>query len=504
MLLIYFGAVCVINLSGVPGFYDSDMYTDIRYAMEAWRHRSVFPDGWIFGNQLYAVSTPVLAALIYGMTGVPHLSMGIASTIMTVLVLVSFVWMLRPVVKSCQARMAGSVLFMGIMLLFGDAFCNTGGWQLLFTMCSYYACYAITAFFAYGCYLRSEKLPQIWPVLALAVLLSFGTGIQSLRQTAVMTLPLIAVEILRLLNCLIAGKPVDKKPVVVSGVIVFSNVAGLIVARCLHVERVEITGEMNLVPLSQYAHELYNGIMQAVSLVINHDPLGYMMLGVVALISGAGFACLIWRLLRQKEQTGVVLVLLMILSVLAVLAVDVMFTMLVRPIYYFMVFPLLAFLAAVSYDHAGKWGRRAVFTFLVVIFSLSCVLELIPVADRICRREEESAYQISSYLLDHGYTTVYGAWNEGADVAIASDWQISAAFWEDAKEPFFYYKYLCNPEVFRQDAGNCVYLFHGQENAALAMEKAKSVQIEMTLLTHFPDKDIWLYTANENIMEAFG
>lgn len=503
MLLVYFGAVCAINLSGVPGFYDADMYTDIRYAMEAWSHKSVFPEGWVFGNQLYMASTPVLAALFYGLTGVPHLAMGLASTVMAVLVLVSFHWMLRPVVNTRQARMAGSVAFMGMMLLFGDAWQNTGGWQLLFTMCSYYACYTINVFLAYGLYLRGEKLKWLWPVLAVTCVLSFCTGIQSLRQTAVMTLPLLGVEFLRIVFCLAGRKTVDKRPLAVAGFISAANVAGLVTARCLKLEQVEIFGEIALTPLSQYGGELKNGIARALSLVLNHDPVGYLMLGGVLLVCSCGVVCLFWRLLRLREGKGLVLMVLMGFSVLAILAVDVMLTMLVRPIYYFMLFPLLAFLTSICYEEIGKWGKTAVLIFLTVLFCLSCVLELVPVSARILQKDKESAYAVSDYLLDHGYTTLYGAWNQGADVVVASEWKLTAGFWEYPDDPFFYYKYLCNPSVFRRDPSHCAYLFYGQENAALAVEKAKTKQIEMTLLTHFSDSDIYLYTASENIMEAF-
>ena len=503
MLLVYFGAVCAINFSGVPGFYDSDMYTDIRYAMEAWNHKSVFPDGWVFGNQLYVASTPVLAALFYGLTGNPHLSMGIASTVMTVLVLVSFHWMLLPVVKSRQARLAGSVLFMGIMLLFGDAWQDTGGWQLLFTMCSYYACYAVTVFLVFGCYLRSGKLGRMWPVLILAGLLSYCTGIQSLRQTAVMTLPLLGVEVLRLLACLIGRKNPDKKPMEVAAVIAVANVAGVVTARCLRLEQVEIIGDIGLTSPSQYVQQLCSGITQALSLVMNYNLLGYLMLTGVLLISGTGIVCLVWRLVREKDGKGLILMLLLGFSVLVILAVEVILTMLVRPIYYFMLFPLMAFLTAVCYDTLGKWGKRAVLVFLAVLFCLSCALELVPVADKIMQKETDDAIEVSEWLMDNGYTTIYGAWNQGADVVVASDWQLSAGFWECTDDPFFYYKYLCNPEIFRYEAGRCAYLFYGQADAALAVEKAKQKQIEMTFLTHFPDSDIWLYTASENIMEAF-
>ena len=86
---------------------------------------------------------------------------------------------------------------------------------------------------------------------------------------------------------------------------------------------------------------------------------------------------------------------------------------------------------------------------------------------------------------------------------IASDWQIKAGFWEDTEDPFFFYKYLCNPEIFRADSETCVYLFYGKENAQLAVDKARTKNISLTLLKHFPESDIYLYTAPVNLMEAF-
>ena len=306
MLLIYFGMVCAINLSGVPGFYDADMYTDMRYAMEAWEHKSVFPQGWVFGNQLYVASTPVVAALFYGLTGVPHLAMGLASSLMTLLVLLSFQWMLKPVMKTHQARLAGSVLFMAVMLFFGDAWHDTGGWQLLFTMCSYYACYAVNVFLAYGCYLRSQRRISVcmWIIFPMTCLLSFCTGIQSLRQTAVMTLPLLGVECLRLLQCMIRRKVPEKGPAVVAGMISVDNLAGVVTARCLNLEQVEIIGEMKLVSLSEYLLNIRTGIGQAMSLVINYDVPGYIVLGIIMLVCIMAAVFLIMKAVYEQDQRG--------------------------------------------------------------------------------------------------------------------------------------------------------------------------------------------------------
>lgn len=506
MLLTYLGMILVINLFAPPSFYDSDMYTDMCYAMQMWNHKSVFPEGWVFGNQLYAVSTPVLAGLCYGLTGNPVLAMGLASTVMAVLVLLSFNWMLRPVVGSREGRLAGTVLLVWMVLFFGDSWHSTNGWQLLFTMCSYYAVYAICAFLAFGCYLRSQQLQtrKLQGMLVLTCLLSFGLGIQSLRQTAVMTLPLLGVEFLHILQNIIQKRKWNRKSLTVAALISATNLAGLMTARFLKVAQVEITGDLGLTSFAGFFGNLRQSVLLALSLVFNHDGVSVLILGMLLLLCGASFIGIVFQTKKTKDCKGLVLFTLLLLSVLAILAVDVLTTMLVRAIYYFMLFPMLAFLAARIYPGEKGWKQRGLLMFLSAVFLLSLVRELPDMVPPIREKKEESAYAVSQYMMENGYTTVYSAWNGAADIPVASGWKISAGFWEDAEAPFFYYQYLCNPEIFHVDKDHCVYLFHGQQYAEKAIRQAKTKGIAMELVQTFPQWDIYLYTASENIMEAFG
>ena len=152
ILCIYGIAIAFINFSQNPQLYCTDMYSDMLYAIEVWHQKTIFPDGWVFGNQLYAVATPVLAALMFGITKNPCIAMGIASSIMGVGVIASFGWMLKPIFPKLHERLAVVVAFMTVILLCGNAIHDVNGWQLFFTLCSYYSCYAITVFLAFGCF----------------------------------------------------------------------------------------------------------------------------------------------------------------------------------------------------------------------------------------------------------------------------------------------------------------------------------------------------------------
>lgn len=506
MLLVYVGMICAINLFAPPSFYDSDMYTDICYGMEMWKHKSIFPEGWVFGNQLYAVSTPVLCGLLYGLIGKPVLAMGLASTIMAALVLWTFDWMIRPVVESREGRMAGTVIFLWAMLFYGNSWRANNGWQLLFTMSSYYAAYAICAFMAFGCYLRREYLHtgKLRAMLLGACFLSYGLGIQSLRQTLVMTMPLMGVEALHILHTILRKQKLDGNTLTITLLLSAANGAGLLTARLRAPSQIWIIGEIQLRPLSGFFGNLRIGILKAMDLVFRNKPLSIALLGMLLLICGISMFGIAYRTARTKSGKSLTLFTLLLFGVLSVLAVEVLTTMKIRSIYYFMLLPLIGFLVANLYAARHLWVRRGLLAFVSAIFVLSLVMELPNVVLPIVDRENDPAYALSDYMLEKGYTTVYAPWNEGANVAIASGGKITAGFWEYHEDPFFYYKFLCNPEVFYEKGDRCIYMIFAQENVDRAIEKAKSKGIEMYILRYDPETDLYLLGASDNLMAAFG
>lgn len=92
-ILAYLLVFGILNFSGLPDLCNSDVYADMQYARRAWEQKSLFPQGWTFGNQLYIFASPVLAALFYGLTGSINMAMALATETMTLLILLSFFWM---------------------------------------------------------------------------------------------------------------------------------------------------------------------------------------------------------------------------------------------------------------------------------------------------------------------------------------------------------------------------------------------------------------------------
>ena len=209
-----------------PQVFNLDMYSDAQVAKLMWEEKTLFPENWVFGNQYYVVATPVLSALFYGLCGDSIMAMGFASTSMMLIQFALFLWLVKPYVGK-KAMLAGLFAFGGAVIL-GTSLCNsTMGMQLLYTMASYYACYMIGVLLVLGIYLRlrsGEKVNKLMPVLA--VFMCFCLGIQSLRETLVLIVPLVAVEILQII---FARKPAKTTAFVT--VLAISNVLGLAVAK---------------------------------------------------------------------------------------------------------------------------------------------------------------------------------------------------------------------------------------------------------------------------------
>lgn len=496
MLCSYLGAIMYINLFPSPAFYKTDMYADVMVAVEMWEQKSLFPGNWLFGNQLYCFATPVVSALFYGMTGQPFLAMGIASCVMTIVVMLSFDWMLKAVYHQPEERLVGAVSLLGVVVFFGKAvwFCN--GWQLLFTLCSYYACYALLAFLAFGCYLRGEEKTP-WGILAAVVVLSFAAGIQSPRQTAVMIAPLLAVECLHLCKRLCRKERIFTERLLNVCALLAANILGLAVKQFIPVRQNSIYGQVAIVPAKNLLAGLSESVRNLTSLFEIDGagcPPAYCA-GIVLFVVLS--VIVLWKERRDKELE---LLGILMLSVLTILGIDFLTSVQVRGIYYFMGYPLLACCAVLLFAKGKTSGKTSITLALCVMFIISFQGDIFPVLRKSAQREDNIHYQISAELLENGFTTVYSHWNGGDRVAMASGGTIRAGFWDSANQAFIQMQYLCDPAVYDADAGNVAYIFYSGEEVDAAVKKAADLGVTLKLFQEYPDADTYIYTAPVNLM----
>lgn len=512
LLCFYLGVIAYLNLSTAPAFYDTDMYEDVMVSVEMFKEKTPFPSHWIFGNQLYCISTPTLSAVLYPLLGDPYLSMGVASSLAVFALILSFDWMLRAVYSKRVERLVAIVAFLVITAVCGDVVRESNGWQLFFTMCAYYACYAITAFLAFGCFLRArQRVP--WGMLGFTAILSFAMGIQSLRQTAVMAVPLACFAGVDFLLRAHRKEKVLSGGVLVAAVVIAANILGLTAKHCLNVTQSEIFGEVSLRPVGDILQHAGNAVTHIFGLFFGEgffdggfDDAHYIYYKVACcckIILYFLFVVVAVAVCRNLRDKRVQPLILMALSVISIFGIDLMLTMRVRSIYYFMLYPLAAVTVAFFFSKGNQGVRAGIVGLLLLLSVYALWKNILPNLEEAKNQDESIYFQMSDDLVDHGISTVYSGWNHGEKVAVASEGKIQAGFWHGLDDTFIPVLHLCNPEVYRESADKAAYLFYSQEEADAAAAKAAGRGVELVLIKSYPKKSIFVYTAQENLMMLF-
>lgn len=516
LLLAFLGLVFYVNLSCNPEYYDGDIYNDINYAKEAWKAKSIFPKDWIFGNQTYVVATPVLAALFYGIIGNGFTAMAIASCIMTVLIVLTYDWMTRTLF-SYNERMAGFLFLIGVLLLKAHVATSQQGIQAFFTMASYYACYLINAFIVYGCYIRLRKGEFSGKHIAMSVIgiaLSFGTGMQSLRQTAVMALPLVACEILMIIIYSIRDKKFAVSSSTLFSAIVFvSNIAGLIAMKFIEINQNSIYGTTAFVKsLKEFLEKGFFNV-EYVVLTFGLDSLELRARLVVStvflLIILIGFILCVKDFFKNKciDQGRFALVMLLTLGCVSVFAAGVLTDVVNRALYYFMIYPLLE--VCVSYIIVKYPGKRKAFFSIIAVFAAGMIaFRTVGAVGEIKNGKDENstAHQIANYMLDNGYDTIYSVFGlsgimDGAEnIIVASGDKIHLVQYKrvDRSKPMKPVEYLCVKDGYKQwDNEKSLYLLREWELPKVR-ELAEKYGVEMTKQAQFGE-GLYLYSMSENL-----
>lgn len=516
LLFAFLGLVFYVNLSCNPEYYDGDIYNDINYAKEAWKAKSIFPKNWIFGNQTYVVATPVLAALFYGITGNGFTAMAIASCIMTVFVILTYDWMTRTLF-SYNERTAGFLFMIGFLLLKAHVATSQQGIQAFFTMASYYACYLINAFIVYGCYVRIRQGKFMGKHIVLAVIgaaLSFGTGMQSLRQTAVMALPLVACEVL----LIIIYSAKDKRfaisySTLFSAIVFISNIAGLIVMKFIEINQSSIYGTTALVKsFRAFGKKLFYNI-EYVALTFGLDALKLRIRLAVSvfflIIILIGFILCVKDFFKDKSnnQGRFTLTVLLTFGCVSVFAAGVLTDVVNRALYYFMIYPLLAI--CVSYIIVKCEKKRGLLVSVISVFAAGMIIfrTVGTVGEIKAGKDKNStAHQIANYMLDNGYDTIFSVFGlsgvmDGAEnVIVASGDKIHLVQFKrvDRSKPMKPVEYLCVKDDYRRrDNSKSLYLLRDYELPKVR-QLAEKYGISMTEKARFGD-GLYLYSMSENI-----
>ncbi len=504
ILCCYFIANGIINFVGYPNFTNADMYADGYVAKLMWEQKTIFPENWVFGNQFYVLATPVAAAGFYGITGNINLSMALATTLMSVLIVISFWWMLKPFAK------AHHILF-GLLVLVGavcrkDAVTTFEG-QLFFSLASYYAIYLITLFVVFGDYSRSvEKKSIRWPALILSAILCFATGMQSLRQTVVMIFPLLLCEAIRLICIVVRTKKLPGKerlaPTLRVATFTAANLLGYFFIKILDPAHFTIYGRLRIHGLKQMFEAAKNTLKCLVAIIGiepvygERGPLAYILPPVLLLVVGIALFYCVFSRKRSMKGTSLLLV-LCLFSLLSVMAVSSSVQLLMREIYLFVWYPMVAIAAVIILGKLKKWKSTTYFTLFTLLLVVNLCFGYVGDVKRSLRDETCKDRQIAEYLVDEGYEIIYGNWGLAADAAVWSDGKLTAGLWQYPCQALSYINAL---DIYsEEDNLRAVYLVARVEKDGF-LQHVKEMSAEVELIKSFENGRYLIYTSDRQLM----
>lgn len=431
-----------------------------------------------------------------------------ATEVMTVLILVSFSWMVRSFSKNRSANLVCCLLLVS-SIISPDGPCSENG-QLFFLQASYYACYLITLFVVFGDYIRACYSSQPRRItLALAVILSFTTGMQSLRQTVVMVLPIIAFELFQMIRKKLYWEASwnlrDSNRILRIGSYTVANIAGAITARLLNVPHSTIF--RNYPPVNQgnplgWVYAIWDALKGVTGLNFAFTQDYYPVITIFALfivlIFFVACFCLIPRL-RHTLSGLEICWLLCFIGMVGVAMSSLVLNIKLRPIYFFTWFPLVALSGLLIWNKLHIRSKIAATILLCFLSIGNLYRSYFPYMTIALWQGPTQAEQLCQWAVEENYEYIYGGWFTAPPVAAYSGGNLTAGYWW----PTYLYQplgYINSDDIYDTEKNEkAIYVFtDSDEKAGLLLAQERGVTL--TKVAEF--EEYFVYTSPVPLMDG--
>lgn len=514
-ILICLWVYAYINWKRFAISCDTDMYADVLLAKKMWEQKTLFPDGWVFGNQYYVAATPVVAALFYGLLGNTNRAMRCATECMTLLILISFLWMLFGMDnikgRTREKWRYGLTCCLLLLVLPISSGYHYGSGDFFYLQCSYYACYLISAFVIFGDYIRSfaDAAPR-YPAWIASLLLCFATGMQSIRETAVAILPVAAYEILLLLVHF-GRRRKDRRRNhqmhLIRAISYFAaNIAGIVVIRLLDIPHISIVGDYSLTKPQELLERLQNAwgvfcmYIRIPEILSAETHWFFRVFWLSAPLMVILAAICLFRDAENIKKDEMRIFLFCLLGVAGTIASGTFLDISLHTNYMFMWCPLVAVSGGILLKSLLP-QLRVIFIGGVCILCMANLYYSTGMAGIFYRFTEETIFQrdLALWAVNEGYEYVYGAWDTSPRVAVYTDGSLEAGYWIGQDKIYEPSGYLNLQNIYGvEENEKAIYVFtNADEEEALRIAEERGVQ-----MTKVADFGVYrAYTASEPLMK---
>lgn len=495
VIFLYLLSFIIINFKGQYIFYDSDMYADTLISKYMWNSKSIFPSGWVFGNQCFVIGTPVIASLIYGVCNNMFLSISIATTIVTLIIMFIFVWMLKPFYSKKS-------ILIGVLILLASAIgCEIAKQiegQLLYLTVSYYSSYMITLLLASGCFARiveGKKPPKA--LIFLSLLLSLACGMQSLRQTALMVLPLI-------MCCFIFRK---KECIIYATEILVFNVIGIVIIKFFDPSFYTIYGNTNISSVSNFLSKILNGFDAIKKISGLRWLLKGNIVGLFGLLLLTIAIVVLFIVIFNRKNNGIrSLVFIFVFGIISTIGASVFTNVNLRYIYIFSYFPLVAvccsYLVDIFNNDINNKMKSAGYLLSILLivgsFGNLFISYWSEVNESLFYEDNSVEKSACEYINDNNYNYVYMNWDHLGKCVNLNDNVVAGAWYG---RPFRIIGYLNAQDVYDENHNKEAVYWLYENEVENAIEIANKNNAIFNKIAEFNNGEIQLFVSDKQLMK---
>lgn len=201
LLLFYVGLFCYLNIAKLVEHADSDTAAEVLLAREIWEEKDISPDDWYSSTERKLISPATLGALFYGCGISMNLAMGMACILCSVVLTVSFIYLLKTARVGWMGCFAASLLLFCLPINGIEVYDSVLPFftYLMFLFASYYAPYVVVMLLALAVYIRLRRGELSGSIILIGgsvATLSLALGASGMHSFQVATAPLIMLELL--------------------------------------------------------------------------------------------------------------------------------------------------------------------------------------------------------------------------------------------------------------------------------------------------------------------
>ena len=426
-IAVFLLMIIVTNVCHFTYRLDADISAEVVLAREIWDVKQLVPDTWYISTEARIIGTPNLAALFYGLTHNMVLAMGIACSVMTLLITCSMFFFGKSIGLNFQDNLLFIFMGLAVPVLFDFL-------EMMYLFAGYYSIHIINLFLTLGVYaaaLRGKRINR--GIFILSILLALVLGIQGVRGILIFYGPLFGMEVIRNLYRIYCREKADKMEVFVSAWV--AVMLALSFVGTLFPTSIEQEMSRNI---RKGFQKLFTVVIPNMGIAIGlkaANPaekiaLVFMLLLILYLVLD-----ILWRMCRKQKIEAVEWAFLVVCASPVITALMMAFTTFdTTERYYCMFTYVMAFAVVLAFGKLrrlhSRWTGMALSLLLSLLVVVITVSNLISIYVPIMNSQEPpqtADYEIAGYLEKNDFPIAYSTFYHANNLTVLSNGKVRGA-----------------------------------------------------------------------------